>query len=120
MALTYYRIEDNTHASEGQLISLLHTGSNFGEAATTFDDAWEIYKVFVHYLDESDGQATMEFLINGASKFSWTLDKDPGPAGPQPETLQSIYVGEFSLRPGDELRFKGVLAPIWPLQSVCQ
>lgn len=109
MALTHYRVEDNEHASNGQLITLLGTGSTVGEAATILNDdwEWEIYRVFVDYLDESDGQATMEFWLNGERKFSWTLDKDPGPRGPEAEAFQKINVGEFSLRPGDELRLKG-------------
>jgi hypothetical protein len=109
MSLSQYRVEDNEHASNGQLITLLQTGSNVGEATTVLNDDWdwEIYRVFVDYLDESDGQATIEFWINGKFEFSWTLDKDPGPSGPQPEAFQKIHVGDFSLRPGDELRFKG-------------
>jgi hypothetical protein len=107
MALGHYRVEANTHASNGQLISLLGTGRDVGEAVATFDGKWEIYRVFVDYLDESDGQATIEFQLNGNREFSWILDQDPGPTGPDLAAFQQIYLGEFSLRPGDELRLQG-------------
>jgi hypothetical protein len=107
MALSHYRVEANTHASNGQLISLLGTGRDVGEAVATFDGKREIYKVFVDYLDESDGQATIAFQLNGSHEFSWTLDQDPGPTGPDLAAFQQIYLGEFSLRPGDELRLQG-------------
>jgi hypothetical protein len=107
MALTHYRVEANAHASKGQLISLVDTGSDVGEAAATFAGEEDIYQVSVDYLDESDGQASIEFWINDSLAFSWTLDKDPGPPGPAPEAFQQISVGDFSLRPGDELLFRG-------------
>jgi glucose/arabinose dehydrogenase len=71
-----YRLEANSTASGGQLISFL--GEDFGETGTaTFNFAGDSgnYDVVVGYYDENDGLARFNVAQNSATVDAWTADR---------------------------------------------
>jgi glucose/arabinose dehydrogenase len=71
-----YRLEANSTASGGQLISFL--GGDFGETGTAsfdFAGASGNYDVVVGYYDENDGLARFSVAQNSATVNAWTADR---------------------------------------------
>lgn len=73
-----YRLESNSAAETGQMISLFGgpDHNEQGEAAFNFEGASSTYSLTLSYFDESDGEATIEILQNEAIVHTLLLDKN--------------------------------------------
>ncbi|MGF1569827.1 MAG: hypothetical protein ACFCVD_17455 [Nodosilinea sp.] len=107
MLLGTYRIEDNLVASGNALISLRNASGNMGTASTEFTGPSDVYDITVGYLDETDGQSTLDFLVNGTSIDSWILDRDLGSSDPLEQTFIEQEIQDVFLAAGSTLTIAG-------------
>jgi glucose/arabinose dehydrogenase len=77
MSLTTYRVEANSSASEGELISLLG-GEDLetGTASFNFAGSSGIYDIVVGYYDENDGISEATISQNDTVLDSWSFNTD--------------------------------------------
>ncbi|NEQ50852.1 MAG: hypothetical protein F6K11_12075 [Leptolyngbya sp. SIO3F4] len=98
------RIEAEMMSLSGQYV----TGSKFdvsvietkeaatsGTASITFSGTAGRYMVFVHYLDESDGQSTVAFNVEGQTIDSWVFNDDDN------NYKTRAVSADLTLNPGD-------------------
>jgi glucose/arabinose dehydrogenase len=77
MSLSTYRVEQNSFASEGELISLLGgEDSETGTASFDFPGSSGIYDIVVGYYDENDGASEVAVSQNNTVLDSWSFDAD--------------------------------------------
>lgn len=77
MFLDTYRIEANSSASGGQLISLVdNQPAEIGTANFVFDGVAGEYNLVVGYYDENDGVSQLEVTQNDNRLDIWNLDQD--------------------------------------------
>ncbi|NET53862.1 MAG: hypothetical protein F6K09_36075, partial [Merismopedia sp. SIO2A8] len=78
--LTNYRLESNSVASGGELITLLGSGSDTGTATAHFNGASGTYNVKITFFDENDGEG--EIAVNiGSNQANLVLDDNLGTGG---------------------------------------
>lgn len=77
LSLTTYRVESNSSASSGKLISL-HNGDSLESGTASFNFAGPSgnYNVVVGYYDENDGIARLSVKLGDTILDSWNLDKN--------------------------------------------
>ncbi|WGV24067.1 hypothetical protein [Halotia branconii] len=79
MTRSVYRLESNSLASGGSMISLAGSSSTEkGTAKTTFSGTAGNYDVVVAYYDENDGVASLAVKIKGSQVDTWSLNQDLG------------------------------------------
>ena len=87
MSLDTYRVEPNSSASGGELISLI--GSNpteVGTASFTFERVSGEYEIIVAYRDENDGASELAFQQNDNLLDSWNFECNLPSANPDAST----------------------------------
>ncbi|MEO0405779.1 MAG: G8 domain-containing protein [Cyanobacteria bacterium P01_A01_bin.135] len=109
MTLDGYRIEGNGGASGQEVISFIRGNENeSGSATTTFNGAAGTYEVKVAYVDETDGQGSLEVKHNDKSVETWQLDQNLGASYITDSTRTQRTLGDrISLSPGDRLQVVG-------------
>ena len=109
MTLDGYRIEGNGGASGQELISFVRGQANeTGSASTTFNGPAGTYAVKVAYVDETDGQGSLEVKVNGDSLEAWKLDQNLGDSYISDRSRTARTLGDrVSLSPGDRLQVIG-------------
>jgi Ca2+-binding RTX toxin-like protein len=107
MTATTYRVESNSLASGGQMLSLYQSSGTTGSASTTFNGTSGTYDVVVAYFDENDG-VTPYSLAVGANQFSWSANQNLGSAGVSSQNLvrRSVFSG-VSVNAGDTINLTG-------------
>ncbi len=109
MQLTNYRVENQTAASGGQVISLHQSGSNTGSATGTFTGASGVYDVVVRYVDEYDGQGSLKVNLAGQS-FDVALNQNLGAAGVTNQNLvKKTIASDLSLQSGASFKIDGMV-----------
>ncbi|NER29804.1 MAG: hypothetical protein F6J89_19840, partial [Symploca sp. SIO1C4] len=78
--LTNYRLESNSVASGGELITLLGSGSDTGTATAHFNGASGTYNVEITFFDENDGEGNLAVNI-GSNQASLLLNDNLGSGG---------------------------------------
>lgn len=109
MNLSVYRIESNSSASGGQLISLLGNSlTEVGTASFTFSGRSGFYNVALGYYDETDGQSNIIVSKQGRPIKALTFDqnRDSPAALVQTRTYQTINTSLF-INQGDTFIIKG-------------
>ena len=77
MSLDTYRIEPNSSASGGEIITLIGDPTNeVGTASFTFEGGSGEYNVVVGYYDENDGVSELTLQQNDSVVDNWNLDAD--------------------------------------------
>lgn len=107
MDLSTYRVEANTHASGGELISLRDASGNTGQASFSFVGDSGYYDILIHYVDESDGKASLDVQVNGNSVDSWVLEENLGSGNPIPQTFTQRFISSVLLEPSSVLSIIG-------------
>jgi hypothetical protein len=90
--LSGYRLEANSSASGGQVLSLVGGGATeTGTASFVFNGPSGLYDVIVGYYDENDGVATAQLTVGGVSA-SWQFNGNLGSslAGSQTKTQKTL------------------------------
>jgi len=109
MNLTGYRLDSNSFASGGQLISLSGGDpTEIGTASFAFSGSSGVYDVVVGYFDESDGISRLEVRKQGVSIDAWNLNQNLGSSGANTQTLvrRAIATG-LSIKPGQKIKILG-------------
>jgi probable HAF family extracellular repeat protein len=107
LTLDTYRIERNNAASANQVISLRDASGTTGITSTQFKGVSGLYDVVVTYLDETDGQASLDLKLNDRSLSRWTLDRDLGSGDPIEQTFTKRVIEGVRLFSGDQLSIVG-------------
>ncbi|MEM9450815.1 MAG: DUF4347 domain-containing protein [Cyanobacteria bacterium P01_E01_bin.6] len=109
MQRSNYRLESNKAASGGSLLSLVgRKGKETGTASFKFNGAKGKYDVVLGYVDETDGQASLQVLHKGNSLSRWTLDKKLGSTGISNKNIvQRTVARGLTLDSGDNFQIKG-------------
>ncbi|GAB4230964.1 MAG: hypothetical protein Kow00121_59670 [Elainellaceae cyanobacterium] len=107
MSLSTYRVEANSAASGGQLVSLRDASGDTGGALLNFSGPSGFYDVLLNYVDENDGQAQLNVQVNGVSVDSWVLDQNFGSGDPLAQTFTQRDIGRILLEPGDTIAITG-------------
>ncbi|MEM7504121.1 MAG: hypothetical protein AAF417_18915 [Pseudomonadota bacterium] len=107
MALTTYRLEDLSSASNGSVINLKGPGSS-GIAESAFPGPSGSYDVFVAYHDESDGTAELTLALGGVDVETWELAERTGEGQPVERNfrLRQIAIGR-SVNRNDAIEVRG-------------
>ena len=108
MTLSSYRIEANTSATGGALISLRDSSTNTGQASLTFSGASGYYDVIVSYVDETDGQAQLSIQANDTLIDSWVLNQDLGSSNPIAQTFTQREIDRVLLETGSTVSITGI------------
>ncbi len=108
MALTTYRIESGSFASNGKLISLRNAASSMGTAKAVFTGSSGIYDVVIGYYDENDGISQLQVSLGGDRLDGWELNKNlgSGQASSQSLVRRTVKTG-LSLKPGTAIEIQG-------------
>lgn len=107
MSLRAYRVETNSAASGGRLISLRNASGNTGSASLNFSGPSGYYDMLLNYVDENDGQARLNVKVNGVSVDSWVLNQNLGSGDPIAQTFTQRDIGRILLQPGDTITIDG-------------
>ena len=108
MSLSRYKIEDNSAASGGRLISLRNNDAITDTASSEFSGTSGKYDVFVGYADENDGVANLQINIGGVELDSWQLDKELGANYANKQTLIERKVASgLEIQKGDSIELEG-------------
>ena len=108
MLLDTYRLEANSSASGGELISLVG-GATFetGTASFSFTGESGQYDLVVGYYDENDGTSQLEIAQNDNLVDSWNLDRNlPGDLATA-ETATTRTVAGIQVSQGDNFTITG-------------
>jgi len=108
--LTGYRLESNSFATGGSMLSLIGGAANeTGTATFAFAGATGNYKVILGTFDENDGVATLSVAKNGASIGSVLLNQNLGNASAVAATKveKSVTTG-VAIANGDIIKVTGV------------
>ncbi|BAY23427.1 hypothetical protein NIES2100_31920 [Calothrix sp. NIES-2100] len=105
MALTNYKVESNSVASGGKVVSL---SGKTGTATTTFNGAAGIYNIVAGYYDENDGVGNFAVNIGGKQVDTWNLDQNLGSNKATTQTfVRRTVATALALKPGDLIAIKG-------------
>ena len=113
MNSTTYRIEANSSASGGQLLSLKDGGATeTGFATYTFAGSARNYDVWVGYYDENDGVAQLEIKKGNTVLDSWSLNQNLGSPDAVPQTFVRRKVATaISISLNEVFQLKGIESP---------
>ena len=106
-----YRVENNSVASGGSMLTLIGAASNeTGSASFGFTGVSGTYNVVLGTFDENDGApaASLEVSVDGSSIGTVVLDQDPGGAGAAANTQVERSVATVSINPGDTITVTGL------------
>ncbi len=108
MTLSNYRVESNSIASGGKVVSLSGATAATGTATTTFNGAAGTYNVVAGYYDENDGVGNFAVNIGGKQVDTWNLDQNLGSnvATTQTFVRRTVATG-IGLHPGDVIQIAG-------------
>lgn len=109
MTRSVYRLESNSLASGGSMISLAGGSSTEkGTAKTTFSGTAGSYDVVVAYYDENDGIASLAVKIKGSQVDAWSLNQDLGSnyVTSKNRVRRTVAKG-VKLNPGDVIEIQG-------------
>ena len=102
-----YVVEDRGNSqTNGELASLLGGGSN-GVIAYEFEGMAGHYELDVFVFDETDGQSTIEVLVNGNTVSNFVLDQSLGSAITSETNLVALETGSILLEEGDVVEIRG-------------
>ena len=104
MALWGYKVDDVMAASGGEVIRLK---SGMGQAAVTFGGEEGSYTIELAYIDENDGQGTIEVWLNDTLLRVIDLSVDNNGNGGDWSTISKITIEDVDLAAGDEIVLKG-------------
>lgn len=107
MRLTTYRVETNSAASGGRVISLRDAADNSGTASYTFSGVSGFYDMLINYVDENDGQARLNVRVDGTSVDDWVLDYNLGSGDPIAQTFTQRTISRIPLDAGDTISIQG-------------
>ena len=107
LSLNTYSVEQNDYASDGELVSLKNAYSNVGSISTEFLGNTDEYYAIVRYLDETDGESTLNFQVNGVSVESWKLDKNLGSPNADEQVFTERVISSILLYSGDTISIEG-------------
>ena len=107
--LAGYRLESNSQASGGQLLSLVGENSNeVGAANFNFNGASGNYTVKIGTYDENDGAATIKLAQQGDVVGSIILDENSGSSGIADDTkVTKVIAANISINQGDRFTLTG-------------
>ncbi|WP_143167842.1 GDSL-type esterase/lipase family protein [Chroogloeocystis siderophila] len=106
MTLTGFRLETNTAASGGQIISLVGGElSEVGSARFTFDGPSGSYNIVVRYFDETDGVSHLEVGKSGLTIDGWYFNQNLGSALANTRTqVRRAIASGLTVKTGDIFR----------------
>ena len=104
-----YRIENDSDASGGQMLSLRGQGaSEVGTATFTFTGPEGSYNVIIGSFDESDGNASIDFFQGNNLIGTANLNQNPGGAGASPTSkVEKIVASSLLITPGTNFTVQG-------------
>ncbi|WP_353475011.1 CBM35 domain-containing protein [Salipiger sp. H15] len=105
LALEGFQVSNNAHASGRQLIQA--TGSGAHVASMTFAETAGTYEITVGHFDESDGNAVLSLLVNGAVRETFTWNKNAGDAIVNASSFAEYTFAGVALSAGDVVAFAG-------------
>jgi len=104
MQLSHYR-EDHYAGASGDTVVKLRAGE--GEASLSFGGQSGNYNVEVSFVDENDGQGSIELLLNGVIIETIQLDQDNNGNGNHPGGVTSTTISGLNLAQGDAITLRG-------------
>lgn len=110
MTKTTYRIESNSSASGGKILSLVGGASaETGTASFAFAGTSGTYNVIVGYYDDNDGVANLEAKLGNTILNSWDLNQNLGSnvANAQTRVKRTVATGLF-VSNGATIQIKGI------------
>ncbi|WP_226624667.1 malectin domain-containing carbohydrate-binding protein [Alloyangia pacifica] len=108
-----FAVFSNPHASGGQLIQATDPGTQIASYSVTTAGTFDI---LLGYFDESDGQSTLNVLVNGTVVDSFTWDLDAGDATVNASSYAEHMISGIALAVGDTLQLSGVSGGGEPLR----
>ncbi|MGD1895802.1 MAG: Ig-like domain-containing protein [Phormidesmis sp.] len=109
LTLDGYRIENQSFASNGSLARLTQ---DTGSLSTTLSPSFSagLYNIVVAYFDESDGQSTVEFSVNGTLIEDWKFDQNLGGSrASSSNRVVRTLARTVSLEPGSTFELTGMI-----------
>lgn len=106
-----YRIESNSFASNGKVISLYSGDGNnndTGTATHTFDGESGVYDIIIDSFDENDGVGNIDVRQNGNWLDSFTLDRELGSNVADANTAISLEITDVYISTGDIITLDGI------------
>ncbi|WP_083191205.1 malectin domain-containing carbohydrate-binding protein [Salipiger sp. CCB-MM3] len=107
-------IKSNSHASGGQMIQA--SSSTTQSASFVFDDATGSYDLTLGHFDESDGQSSLDILVNGVLVDSFIWNADAGDATVNKTSFAEHLTSSVELEAGDVITFNGISDGAEPLR----
>jgi hypothetical protein len=103
-----YRVETNSNASGGNMLSLIGGGSTeTGTASFTFNGAAGTYDVVVGYYDENDGVSSAQLTVGGVSaSWQFNANLNSNAANSQTKTQKTV-LSAISIAPGTAIQLTG-------------
>ena len=105
-----YQVENRVIADEGQQLRLAGntpTGTATLPLATDLGIAAGLNDITVQVFDESDGESTLQLLLNGGLVGEVVFDFDTGSPNPSDETRRLVVFEGVNIQPGDTLQLAG-------------
>ena len=109
MTLNTFRLEANSSASGGQIISFKDGGSTeAGSATYSFTGAAGNYNVVIGYYDENDGVAQLAVSKDGAVLDAWSLNQNLGSVDAIAQTfVRRTLANAIAIAPGAVFQITG-------------
>jgi len=113
MALNTYRVEANSSASGGQILSLKDGGAaETGTATYSFTGLSGNYNVVLGYYDENDGVAQLSVKKDGVTLDAWSLNQNLGNADAVPQTfVRRTVATSIAIASGSIFQITGIEDP---------
>jgi|GEM_PF-2693543 len=110
MALNTFRLEANSSASGGQVISFKNGGATEnGSAAYSFTGAAGNYNVVIGYYDENDGVAQLSVSKDGVALDAWSLNQNLGSVDAVAQTfVRRTVATAIAIAPGSIFQIAGI------------
>ncbi len=103
----------NGHASGGMFIQATNSGTQIASYSVTEAGTFDIT---LGYFDESDGQSTLNVVLNGTVIDTFVWDLDAGDATVNPSSFAEHTISGVTLAVGDTLQLSGVSGGREPLR----
>ncbi|MEM7057190.1 MAG: Ig-like domain-containing protein [Pseudomonadota bacterium] len=104
MALKGYKVDDMYAASGGEVIRLKKSE---GEASMTFGAESGTYSLELAYVDENDGEGSIEVWIAGVMVHEIELNNNNNGNGNDWSTISTVEIPNLVFNQGDEIVLKG-------------
>ena len=103
-----FRVENNSLASGGKLLSLVGNGKN-EEARAVYVHKGDggTYDMDLHYFDENDGTGQIRVLVNNKEVDSWSMDRNSGSNRISADSRQARNITGLDLKAGDRVTIEG-------------